>query len=133
MTIVTPAEISQVRSVLAGNSNASAALQVIEECEGNLEDAFEVLMIESGAMGEADRQGFGTSLEQLAQRCRNVICQEEFREEIVEGFSRDLLNTLVPMIAGQLLAGNLPAVLAIPIAMYVLKLGIKRYCKSSES
>lgn len=131
MTTVTPSEISQVRSALADNSSASAALQVIEECEGNLEDAFEVLIVESGAMREADRQGIGTSLGQFAQKCRNAICQEEFQEEIVDGFSRDLLNTLVPIVTAQLtLMGNFPAALAIPVVMYVLKLGIKRYCRS---
>lgn len=134
MTTVTPDEITEARSALASDTNALTALKVIEECEGNLEDAFEVLMVESGAEGEANRLGFGTSLKQLAQKCRNVICQEEFQEEIVDGFSRDLLNVLVPIVTAQLtLMGNLPAALAIPIVMYILKLGIKRFCKSAGS
>lgn len=131
MTTVTPAEISHARSILGDDPSAISALQVIEECEGILEDAFDVLIVESGAAREADRQGIGTSLEQFAQKCRNVICQEEFQEEIVDGFSRDLLNTLIPIVTAQLaLMGNLPVALAIPVVMYILKLGIKRYCKS---
>ena len=134
MTTVTPDEITEARSALTGNPNAIAALNEIEACGGNLEDAFEVLMVESGAEGEANRLGFGTSLKQLAQKCRNVICQEEFQEEIVDGFSRDLLNVLVPIVTAQLtLMGNLPAALAIPVVMYILKLGIKRFCKSAGS
>lgn len=134
MTTVTQDEITQVRSALTGNPNAIAALNEIEACGGNLEDAFEVLMVESGAEGEANRLGFGTSLKQLAQKCRNVICQEEFQEEIVDGFSRDVLNVIVPAVAAQLaLMGNLPAVLAIPVVMYVLKRGIRRFCKSADS
>lgn len=134
MTTVTQDEITQVRSALTDNPNAIAALNEIEACEGNLEDAFEVLMVESGAEGEANRLGFGTSLKQLAQKCRNVICQEEFQEEIVDGFSRDVLNVIVPAVAAQLtLMGNLPAVLAIPVVMYVLKRGIRRFCKSADS
>lgn len=133
MTTVTPAEISHARSVLGDDPSAISALQVIEECQGDLEDAFEVLMLTSGAMGETNRQSFGTSLEQLAQRCRSVVCQEEFREEIVEGVSRDLLTSLVGIVAGQLLAVNLPFVLAIPIVMYIIRLGLKRYCEPADS
>ena len=134
MTIVTPNEITEARSALAGDPNVFTALKVIEECEGNLEDAFEVLMVESGTEGEGNRLGFGTSLEQLAQKCRNVICQEDFREEFVDGLSRDLLNALVPVVTAQLaMMGNLPAALAIPVVMYVLKRGIKRFCKSADS
>jgi hypothetical protein len=134
MTTVTSDEIALSRSALADYPQASDTFKVIEECEGNLEDAFEVLIVESESEEEGRRLDFGTSLEQLAQKCRDVICQEEFQEEIVDGFSRELLNGLVPIVAAQLtLMGNLPAALSIPIVMYVIKLGIKRFCKSSNS
>jgi hypothetical protein len=102
MTTVTSNEIALSRSALADYPEASDTLKIIEECGGNLEDAFEVLMVESESEGEGTRLGFGTSLEQLAQKCRDVICQEEFQEEIVDGFSRELLNGLVPIVAAQL-------------------------------
>ena len=68
MIIVTSEEIAQCRSVLSDYPEASDALKVIEECEGNLEDAFEVLIIESGSQREGTRLGFETSLEQLAKK-----------------------------------------------------------------
>jgi|GEM_PF-1158431 len=132
MTNLTPQEITQVRGLLADKEYALDALQVIEECEGNLEYAFEVLMLESGNT-EGTRE-FGTSLQKLANNCRNVICQEEFQAEIIDGFSRDFLNAIVPIITAQLaVMGNLPAAIAIPVVMYVIKIGIRRFCTSGES
>ncbi len=131
MTTVTPNEIAQAYSALKDYPEAIAPLKIVEECEGNLEDAFEVLMLETGSQEEGTRLGFGLSLEQLAQKCRDVICQEEFQEEIVDGFSRELLSMLVPIVTAQLtLMGNLPAALAVPIVMFVAKRSIKTFCKS---
>ncbi|MDJ0902493.1 MAG: hypothetical protein QNJ55_27180 [Xenococcus sp. MO_188.B8] len=133
MTTVTSEEIAQSRSALSDYPEASYALKVIEECKGNLEDAFEVLMVESESEEEGTRLDFGTSLEKLAQKCRDVICQEEFQEEIVDGFSRELLNALVPIVTAQLtLMGNLPAALAIPVVMFVIKRKLKSFCKSYD-
>lgn len=134
MTTVTRDEITQFRSVLADYPGGNDTLKVIEECQGNLEDAFEVLIVESESEEEGTRLGFGTSLEKLTQKCRNVICQEEFQDEIIDEFSREFLNILVPMVAAQLtLMGNLPVALSIPIVMFVIKQGIKNFCKSSDS
>jgi hypothetical protein len=47
MTTLTPEEISFFRSALANFPEASATFQIIEECDGNLEDATEVLVIEA--------------------------------------------------------------------------------------
>jgi hypothetical protein len=133
MTTVTFEEIAQSRSALSDNPEASDALKVIEECKGNLEDAFEFLIIESESEEEVKGLVFSLSLEQLARKCRDVICEQEFREEILEGFSRELLNQLVPVVAGQLtLMGNFPAALSILIVMFVIKRGIKSFCKSYE-
>ncbi|NES76673.1 MULTISPECIES: hypothetical protein [unclassified Okeania] len=132
MTTVTSEEITQSRSALS-DDQASHALKVIEECEGNLEDAFEVLMIESESEEGVKGLEFSLSLEQLALKCRDVICEQEFREEILDGFSRELLNGLVPVVSAELtLMGNLPAALAIPVVMFVIKRGIKSFCKSYE-
>ena len=129
MTTVTSEEIAQSRSALSDCPEASDALKVIEECEGDLEAAFKVLMIESKE--DTRKLDFKPSLVKLALKCRDVICKEDFQEEIVDGFSRELLNTLVPIVTAQLtLMGNLPAALAIPIVMFVIKRNIKTFCES---
>lgn len=131
MTIVKSEEIAQFRSALSDYPEASYALQVIEECGGDLEDAFEVIVIE----GSEEIKGleFKVSLKELAHKCRNVICKEEFKEEIVDEFSRELLTGLVPVVTAQLtLMGNFPVALSIPIIIFVMKLGIKSFCESSD-
>jgi hypothetical protein len=131
MTIVTFEEIAQFRSDLSDYPEANYALQIIEECKGDLEEAFEVIIIEDGE--EIKGLEFKVSLEKLAQKCRNVICKEEFKEEIVDGFCRELLTGLVPVVTAQLtLMGNFPVALSIPIVIFVIKIGIKNFCKSSE-
>lgn len=131
-TTVTSQEIERVRNALSDSSEALTSLQVVEECNGNLQDATEVVLVESGLETELTRAGTGLDgdfLEKLAQRCRNVICQEEFQSEIVDEYSREFLSLLFTAITAQLAAlGNLPAALAIPVLMYVLKRGLKKFC-----
>ncbi|MEA5573407.1 hypothetical protein [Calothrix sp. UHCC 0171] len=136
MTTVTSEEISLVRDGLASHPEVLSALSVIEECDGNLEDAAEALVVESGV--KLDRNAgldLGEAfLKQVAQKCRNVICAEEFKEELIDGFSRDLMNALLPVLITQLtLMGNLPEALAVPVLMYVLKRGIRKFCNTPDA
>lgn len=48
MTKVTAQEIAQFRSQLAENSTVMEALDVIEDCDGDLEDATMTLAIRAG-------------------------------------------------------------------------------------
>lgn len=131
MTIVTSEEIAQSRSALLDCPEANYALQIIEECNGDLEEAFEIIVIENGE--EIKGLEFKVSLKDLAHKCRSVICLEAFKEEIVDGFSRELLTGLVPAVTAQLtLMGNFPLALSIPIVMFVIKLGIKKFCECSN-
>ena len=132
MTIVTSEEIAQFRSALLDTPEANEVLDIIEKCEGNLDTAVEVLSIKFGE--GVTRSDFRDSLEELAEKCRDVICKEEFQKEVVDKFSREVLTGLVSAVSAQLtLMGNLPAALAIPIVMFVVKLKIKSFCQSSNS
>ena len=107
-------------------------LDIIEECKGNLETAVEVLLIKYGE--EVKRSDFRDSLEDLAEKCRDVICQEEFQEEMVDGFSRELLTALMFVVIQKLgTMGDLSTALAIAIVMFVIKRKIKIFCQSSNS
>ncbi len=75
---VTAEEIAQFRTELADNPRAIAALDAIEDCEGYLEDAVPLLLIEAGT--EPDR-----SIGDLFEKCRQFICQEEVREALESG------------------------------------------------
>jgi hypothetical protein len=121
MTTVTTEEIAKFRSQLADYPEAIAALDMIEECEGNLEDAATVLAIELGQ--ETDRaDGW---FESLAKRCRPVVCQEEFKDDLLAGLVVGAMESLA-------VSMGIPPGLATPVAIYVVKKGVKNFCKDFE-
>jgi hypothetical protein len=123
MTIVTSQEIAQFRSELANNSQAMKALDVIEDCEGDLEDAAIALAISAGQEPQRDNAEW---LDALARKCRAVICQKEFREDLVDG-------KFAPMVRYLAETPLLPAILATPVLMYVVSQGINRFCEPLDS
>jgi hypothetical protein len=111
---VTAEEIAQFRAELADNSRAIAALDAIEECEGYLEDAVPLLLIEAGT--EPDR-----SIGDLFEKCRQFICQEEVREALESGM-------IAPAIEPISMGAGIPPGVATAIGICAFKLGMKRVC-----
>ena len=119
MTQVTTEEIAQFRAELADYPDALAALKEIEECEGDLEDAAMVLAIRVGQQPDIANSEW---LYTLAKKCRAVICQEEYRNGLLNG-------TFAP-IMGHLAATKLcPALLIAPVLMYVVQQGVNSFCE----
>lgn len=130
MITITPEEIAQSRSALADYPDALDALQIIEDVDGNLEDAVDVILVEAAVSRTREPAEF---IEQQARNLRRVICQEEFQDTFVDGFSADLLGMLVPVLMAELaISGALPAALAVAIVMYLLKGNIKRFCEGDS-
>jgi hypothetical protein len=119
MTQVTSAEIAQFRSQLADYPDALISLDVIEDCEGDLEDAAMVLAIRVGQQPDIANSVW---LDSLAKKCRAVICQEEFRNDLVNGNFSGMM--------GHLAATKLcPALLVTPVLMYVFQQGVNKFCE----
>lgn len=119
MTTVTFAEIAQFRSQLADYPYALTALDVIEDCEGDLEDAAMVLAIRAG---QEPQRANSEWLDALARKCRAAICQEQFRN--------DLLNGSFTAIVGYLATTSLcPKLLTSPVIMYVVRKGVNSFCE----
>lgn len=121
MTVVTQEEIENFREQLRDYPEAIAALDEIEACEGHLEDAAVVLAIEAGQEPE---RGARELLEGLSERCRPILCQEDFRDEIMGGL---LASTVEALLATTLI----PTGLATPVVIYAFKIGIKKLCNVS--
>jgi hypothetical protein len=120
MTVVTQAEIEQFREQLKDYPETLVALDTIQECEGNLEDAAQVIVLEAG-----EEEVQSELLEKLISRCRSVICQEDMKEE---------LPVLIAAIAEFLgSSSGFPPGLATPIAIFVTKRGMKNFCQSTDS
>ena len=118
MIVLTLSEINQYRSELANDPEALRALDMIENCEGDVEDAAIALAIQAGQ--EPDRSEHW--LEGLAKRWRVFLCQTEFRNALTDGE----IATAVQLFAA---GTTIPSSLATPVILYVLKIGVEDFCK----
>lgn len=117
MTILTSQEIARYRSELAECPGALSALDIIEDCEGDLEDAAISLGIQVGQ--QPDRSDW---LDGLAKRCRVTICQDDLQESLRNGQLAPVVDRLVSQ-------KSCPAILATPVAIYVMKQGVQQFCE----
>lgn len=123
MTIVTPQEIAQFRSTFANYPQGMQALDLIEDCEGDLEDAVMTLAIKAGQQPEI---GNSEWLDSLAKKWRALICQQELREDLQSGSVDKLMEKIQKM-------PTFPNVLVTPVLLYVFKQGIADFCEPLDS
>ncbi len=123
MTTVTSQEIAQFRSQLADDPRAMEALDLIEDCEGDLEDAAMTLAIKAGQEPERANSEW---LDALARKWRAVICEEDFRQDLSNGSIEKMMAHLYTMPA-------FPKILATPVLIYVFKQGVNNFCAPLDS
>ncbi|MGD1872701.1 MAG: hypothetical protein ACFB02_06575 [Mastigocoleus sp.] len=123
MTQVTSQEIAQFRSQLADNVTAMRALDLIEDCDGDLEDAAMTLAIRIGQQPQINNAEW---LDALARRWRTIICNQNFRSDL----QNDSIKVMVEYLEN---IDEFPKVLATPTIMYVIKTGIDNFCKTFDS
>ncbi|MGB3491275.1 MAG: hypothetical protein WBA57_01005 [Elainellaceae cyanobacterium] len=124
---MTSADIAQYRSALSAISEAMMALDIIEDCEGDVEDAAISIALQVGQEpNQSDHW-----VEGLAKRWRVAICHsdansdadaDDVRSAIAAGQLGDAVEKLVA-------ASTLPTRLAVPVLIYVLQMGIESFCK----
>lgn len=119
MTTVTSQEIAQFRSQLTDNATAMEVLDLIEDCEGDLEDAAMSLAIRAGQQPERANSEW---LDALARKWRAVICEPEFRDNLQSGSVQGMMAYLYTM-------PEFPKILAVPVLLYVLKQGVNNFCE----
>jgi hypothetical protein len=115
--ILTSEEMADFRLELADHTAALQALTVIEDCEGDLEDAAISLAIQSGQQPDTSDRW----LEGLAKRWRHVLCEASLREQLEDGLTGPIIDKL---------AANteISAKLATTMAIYVIKVGLEPFC-----
>jgi hypothetical protein len=121
MIIVTSQEIAQFRSELAHNFSAMKALDEIENCEGNIEDAAISLALHAGQEPTTSEDW----LESLAKRCRTILCEKEAKNKLLRG---NLSQVVVSLSESNLC----PEILAVPIILYIIKTGINDFCSALD-
>lgn len=118
METLTLAEIAQYRSALSAHAEAMIALDLIEDCEGDVEDAAISIALHVGQEPDRTDEWLGG----LAKRWRAVICRQNLRESVEGG---DLLTVLEALIAET----TLPSQLAVLVLIYVAQTGVDDFCK----
>ncbi|BAZ00364.1 hypothetical protein NIES37_43540 [Tolypothrix tenuis PCC 7101] len=122
MLTLTPEEITHFRSQLADNQDALDTLDLIEQRNGNLETAAKILAIRAGY--EPSRKS--NILDDLLEKSRKIICQEEFREVLAAGIIPIVLEPLA-------ISAAIPPGLASVVAIYAFKIGVKKFCQVPDS
>ena len=123
MTKVTSQEIALFRSQLADDSSAMEALDLIEDCDGDLEDAAMSLAIRAG-----QEPGITNSewLDAMARKWRSLLCQQEYREDLLSSSVVRIMERLKKM-------PSFPESLATPVLIYVLKQGVTDFCAPMDT
>lgn len=121
MIVLTPDEIDHYRSELTNNPDALRSLDLIEDCEGDVEDAAIVLALQAGQEPDhSDRW-----LEGQAKRWRAFLCQDDLKSKLAAGAIADVVQALVKETA-------IAPLLAVPVLVYILKTGIEDFCRPFE-
>lgn len=115
---VTSEEIEQYRAEFADSPTALKALDMIEDCEGDLEDAAISLALQVGQEPTQSEQW----LNGLAKRWRPFICQVGVKDALKAGSIASTVNLLAA-------ETDLPDLLALPVVLYAVKTGIEEFCK----
>jgi hypothetical protein len=117
MISITAQELREYRLLLSDypDHNALDGLDAVEQCRGNLEDALTLL----GNQSET-KQLRQIELDELTDMCRNAVCSQPTEDFI------GLLN---------IVSGFLPppASMAVPVALYIIKLGVRNYCRTQNT
>lgn len=119
MTKITSQEIAKFRSLMVDDSQAMEALDLIEDCDGDLEDAVMTLAIKAGQQPEQTNSEW---LDALAKKWRAVICEQEYREDLLNGSVQGMIEHMRTI-------QTLPRSLATPVLIYVLKQGVNNFCE----
>ena len=122
MIVLTPQETTQLRARLADYPEALEALQEIEDCDGDVEDAAISLALKAGQEPDSNEQW----LAGFSKRYRHIACQMQFREAIAAGQLSTLIHTLTE-------ETDCPALMAPPVAIYVFKSGVVPFCHSFDN
>ncbi|MEM6450900.1 MAG: hypothetical protein AAF703_11350 [Cyanobacteria bacterium P01_D01_bin.105] len=122
MIALTPQEIAQLKARLGDYPKALEALQEIEDCDGDVEDAAISLALRSDQEPDSNEQWLAS----FSKRYRHIACQGQFRQSIEAGQLSPLINHLSQNT-------DCPELIALPVAVYVLKSGIDTFCYSFDN
>jgi hypothetical protein len=122
-TKVTLEEIAKFRAELADDPKELADLDVIEWCEGDLEQAARIL----ARRADIEEVRAGITWESALKQARQVVCDEKFKESLAPDLIGGVISALIT-------AGN-PVLVAVatPCASYIVKVSLTEFCNRKKS
>ena len=118
MVTLSLAKIAHYRSALSASEEALLALEVIEDCEGDLDDAAISIALQVGQ--EPDRSDHW--LDGLAKRWRTTLCQDNVRSALQAGELLAALSILTEQT-------TLSLKLTVPVMIYMLETDVDEFCQ----
>lgn len=129
---LTPEQIAKYRTELADNADALAALNVIEEWDGDLADAAESIATRNGIEGVEDNFDLRWFVDTL-QKVRAYICQPKY-ENLREKYLPALIPPLTDFIASSFMCPpGVAGILSAPFAVYIQEEGMDKFCQISTA
>ncbi|MDM8565667.1 hypothetical protein QUF74_08445 [Candidatus Halobeggiatoa sp. HSG11] len=125
MTIISSEELVKFRDALQDNDEALETIEVIEECNGNLVEAMDIVMINAGmepVRGDDDWIDF----DNIAKGLRNFICDPAFKDLVVN-------DAFALALAYLLTKTDHPAAFLILVLLYVVRKGINHFCGQEQA
>lgn len=122
MIILSPEEITHFKTNLFEYSAAQKAIQEIEDCDGDLEDAAISLALRSGQEPDTNEQWLAS----FSKRYRHIACQPQFRQALTDAQTGELVDYLSNKT-------DCPALLAAPVAIYISKSDVVNFCHSFDN
>jgi len=122
MINLTANEIAEWQACLADYPSALSALQEIEDCDGDIEDAAISLALKAGQEPDSNEQWLAS----FSKRYRHIACQPQFRQALGASQPGTLVNHLTQ-------ETDCPALLAAPVAIYIIKAGVENFCRSFDN
>jgi len=121
---LTPEDIAQYREQFSQNNQEEAlyALDVIKAVGGDVTKAATMLAPKYNIVVSKSVPNF---LDKLAKKSRNIVCDEEFIDKVMDG----LLSAAVASLCA---TGQIPEAVATPIVIYLARKGIQKWCNSDS-
>lgn len=119
--MIPASDIERLREELVEYPDAIAALDVIADCEGDLNDAAISLALRVGQEPNTSEDWLAS----YAKRFRHVLCRAELRTDFNHGRLQPILTTLQ-------VDTTCPTLLALPVALHALEAGIDEFCYSFD-
>ncbi len=123
MTTITQEEISKFRAALQDNDEALEAIDIVKNCDGNLDEAMGIIVSMDNPYRDDDDW---VDFEKMGNELRKVICNQAFENAFVNGSFAIILGYLIN-------EKMYPTAMLVPFLFYIVKLGLDHFCSPETS